>query len=370
MEYPHLYILGGSGTGKSTHLKHLMLDAISAGHGVLYLDPHGHDTDDLLDRIPRRRRADTILFDPTDYPLAWNPLDRVPLERRPFIASTFVDTVRTISKLTAGGTATMDMYTYASVATLMETGGTLADIPALLRDKDTRAGITDTLKDTVLSDFWQQFEDLSGKEQREATSSTYNKFWPLVADPRIRQVIGHQQSSFSMGDVLEGRVFFARLPQGKLGIGKTAMLGSLLLSQAHAWALDRSPRVPFHFFIDEAHTWAPSIIAELLSGVRKFGGRVVVAHQFIDQLDRQLFTSLVGNCPSKHIFRVSREDGERFQRRFNPQDTALNLDELPDFIYRIFPYEKRDVDGQVVPLGPVLRRSRDDIEARMRFAGG
>jgi type IV secretory pathway TraG/TraD family ATPase VirD4 len=367
MELPHTYIIGQSGSGKSTLLKTDILDRIHAGDGLLYLDPHGDDTDDLLDYIPARRRDDVILFDPTTFPLPWNPLGEIDPTIQPFVASAFVDTMKAAWGYAHVTTPTMDLYLYFSIASLMATGGTLADVPALLTDHTHRATVTAKLTDTVLRDFWVQFDNLSGKEQRDATSSTLNKLWVLCGDPRIRQVIGSQRSSFRMDEVLAGKIFFARLPQGKLGIGKAALIGSLLLSQAHLAALSRSPAVPFHFFIDEGHQFAPSTIAEMLSGLRKFGCRVVLAHQYVAQLDRQLFTALLGNCPVRHVFRVSREDAAIFAKEQPPNSSLPNLDEMPPHTYRTFPFTHYRSDATLRPLDQErFPKSRSVIEANMR----
>jgi len=366
MALPHTYTLGASGTGKSTHSKQLAIEHIAAGGGLFFLDPHGDDATDLLNFIPRKRRKDVTIFDPIEFPKPWNPLD-VPADQFPLVASTFVDTIRTTSKLTGGGTATMDLYVFNAVSAMLETGGSLTDIPYLLRDKEFRETVVSELPDGPLRDFWLLFNDLSGKEQRDETRSTFNKFYPLLSDPRLKDILDKRHSSFSFGDILEtNKILIARLPQGKLGMGKTALIGSLLLSQAHVAALARENRERFLFVIDEVHLWAPSIIAELLSGVRKFGVSLLCSHQYVKQLPEGLFDAFMGNC-ERHVFRISEHDALRFQRRFNAQDTAFNLDELADFTYRIFPWQKGDRDVTLPDMPPAFARSRSDIEARMRM---
>jgi type IV secretory pathway TraG/TraD family ATPase VirD4 len=368
MELPHTYIIGQSGSGKSSLMRHMMLDHIHDGHGIFFLDPHGYDTDTLLDYIPKKRRKDVIVFDPSgEYPIPWNPIADIPETEQPFVASTFVDAIKTAWGYDSTSTPVMDMYLYFSIASLMSTGGSLKDIPYLLSDKEFRQTIKDKLTDTVLNDFWQQFDDRSGKEQRAEVSSTINKFWTLIGDPRIRHVIGQKRVSFRMPDVLEGQIFLARLPQGKLGIGKTALLGSLLLSQAHVASLSRNPATPFHFFIDEAHTWSSSTLCEMLTGIRKYGGRMVLAHQYVDQLDRKLFTALMGNCPIRQVFRVSPEDAKTFHAELSPQSMHPNLDTLDPLWYRTFPFDERKGDNYlpVLPYEP-YPASRKVIEANMR----
>lgn len=371
MELPHTYIIGQSGTGKSTLLKHYILEAMHAGHGLIYLDPHGHDTDDLLQYIPPAIAKRVLLYDPTEFPLAWNPLADIPPEQQPFIASTFVDTIKSAWGYDHMPTPTMDMFLYFSLTAIMQAGGTIVDMIPLLTDTDFRQTIRDKQTDPIIKDFWERFDskDYSGKERRQETASTLNKLYVLCGDPRIRQTLNHAHSSFTMQSVLEdNRVLLARLPQGKLGIGKAALIGSLLLSQAHISALSRSSRVPFHFFIDEGHEWGSATVASLLSGIRKFACQVTFAHQYVGQLDRSLYTALMGNCAVRHVFRVSTEDAETFQSRFGRNANFFDLDQIPNYTYRTFPFDHHHGDDTVLPINrPAYPERKRKIEQAMRL---
>ncbi len=141
----HTHIIGSTGTGKSTYVKHLINSAIHAGAGLLFLDKHGVDATDLLDTIPKRRRKETFLFDPYEFPLKWNPLD-VPEQYHSLTAKAAIAMVRSTSKMPDAATANMDMTVHASVLALLETGGTLLDIPPLLTDERFRSQITGTMR--------------------------------------------------------------------------------------------------------------------------------------------------------------------------------------------------------------------------------
>jgi hypothetical protein len=137
----HYHILGASGTGKSTHAKHLVNSAIHRGEGLLFLDPHGEDATDLLDTFPQKRRPDTILFDPFDFPIKWNPLD-VATSYYSLIAKAFVSVNRSLAKMPDAATANMDMTVHACILALLEYGGTLTDIPPLLTQGQFRETVT------------------------------------------------------------------------------------------------------------------------------------------------------------------------------------------------------------------------------------
>ena len=344
----HRYIIGQSGTGKSTLIKELILNDIAAGHAVMFIDPHGHDIDDLLPYIPRRRVKDTVLFDPLAAPvLSWNPLTET--TDIPLTATALSDAIKDAWGYHGFTTPVMDMYLYFSIATLMDTGCTLFDSLKLFTDSDYRTQLTDTVTDTVLKDFWLWYSGLSQKEQREQASSTLNKLHVLFADPAIRQLLSQTNGRFRLTDFIKDKVLLVRLPQGQLGQSKTRLLGSILLALTHTLALSRSPDPPLSLYVDECHLFAPSTLAELLSGSRKFGVSLTVAHQYINQLDSQLFAALMGNATARSVFRVSPEDAVRFQQRLGRNAAHFDLDELRDFTYRPFPFDSRSGDRTVSP---------------------
>lgn len=359
----HTYILGQSGTGKTTLLKQYILDSISAGCGVFYFDPHGHDTDELLQYIPRSRRADVILFDPSrEEILGINPLHDT--SNIPRSAAILADTIKEAWGYADMPTPTMDMVLFFSLALLAENRMTLADLPALLTDKSYRERLTS--QDAVVQSFWVNFETMTGKEQRDMVGSTLNKALLLIADPKVRRSL--QQSSFSLAEVVDGKILFARLPQGQLSKGRSSLLGSVLLSLIHQACLARNTAVPFHIYLDECHLLAPSVVKELLSGIRKFNVEVTLAHQYIDQLDDDYFAAITGNCGDMAIFRTSMDDAQRLERRFGPNQMSIEFDQLPDFTARKFPFSAATEKLKVAPIEarPYPRSLPDILENHRR----
>jgi hypothetical protein len=258
----------------------------------------------------------------------------------------------------------MDMYVRNSIYTMLAAGGAITDIPRLLRDTTFRDTVLAEVADETILDTWAQFSDLTGKEQRDETRSTYNKFHPFLMDYRIRRVF-NGGTSFNMSDIVnDNMILIVSLPQGHIGMGMAQMIGSLLLSQVHVACLGRTSSVPFEIVIEEAHTWAASIIREMLTGLRKFATRVTVVHQSPAQFEPAVWRTIVGNCPEKHIFRLGQAEGELFDVPIS-RHSRVNIDELPDFTYRKFPVVKGHEIGHVLPLGDPLPRSRSDIEKRM-----
>lgn len=353
----HTYLIGGSGTGKSSLLKQYILDAIKDGHGVFYLDPHGHDTDELLQYIPKQYRKNTILFDPSrEEVVGFNPL----FDHSPLAISVLMDAIKDAWGYGEMPTPTMDMYLFFSLTVLAESRQTLANLPDFLTDNEYRASCLSSVSDSVVLDFWNNFEAMSPKEKREQVSSTLNKALMLIADTRVRKMLSQTQPSFELSDVVTNKILFARLPQGQLSKSRVAVLGSVLLSLIHQACLARTSDTPFHIFIDEAHLFSSSVVKEMLSGIRKFGVELYLSHQYIDQLDRDYYAAIIGNASTQIVFRTSQDDAKRLVDRMGRGKADLFVD-LPDFSFRYFPVQNSHV-WKVEPIaGKPYPKSEADI---------
>ena len=248
----HSYYLGRSGSGKSTLLMQHAIDAINAGEGLCFVDPHGDAIDTLLQFIPPRRRQDTILFDPTGDVVSLNPLDGIAdIDQT---ADALLYAFRDIWRFNDVSTPTFDEYVLHALLTLLQTKNpTLLGIVPLLTDEAYRARLLSQIDDSFLLAFWGQFDAMSAKERRDEIRSTKNKLNTMTIDRRLRRTLGQPRTAFSMADALTGKLLLIRLPQGQLGINKTRLLGMLMLSQLHIATYTRATREPFSVFIDEAH---------------------------------------------------------------------------------------------------------------------
>ncbi|MBA4306976.1 MAG: hypothetical protein C0429_09605 [Sphingopyxis sp.] len=353
----HTYLIGASGTGKSTLLKQYIREAIEAGHGVFYLDPHGHDTDELIQYIPKNRRQHTILFDPSrEEVVGFNPL----FDHSPLAISVLMDAIKDAWGYGEMPTPTMDMYLFFSLTVLAESKQTLADLPTFLTDSDYRSSCLTSVSDIVVREFWSNFDAMTPKEKRDQISSTLNKALMLIADKRVRKMLSQRAPSFELSDVVTDKILFARLPQGQLSKSRVSVLGSVLLSLIHQACLARDNSIPFHIFIDECHLFAPSVVKEMLSGIRKFGVELYLSHQYIEQLDRDYYSAIIGNASTQIVFRTSQDDAKRLVDRMARGKPDYFTD-LADFTFRYFPVQNSHV-GRVEPIaGKPYPKSEADI---------
>ena len=337
--FQHRYILGKTGVGKSTLMLSLMLEDIAAGDGLFYIDPHGQDADRLLEYIPERRRRDVILFDPSDIrqPQPINVLAGVAPDWRPFIASSVVDTFKSVWGYDGLATPVLDQVLYNSTAALLEApNATLFGIWRLLTDELYRTTILEHVADPVVRGFWErEFAVLTPRERREMTRSTLNKIGMLMADPRIRATFGQARSAIDLPGVLQGKIMIARLPQGRLGLSKTRVLGSILLARLHAAALAQPPSTRFHIYLDECHHFGTATLIEMLSGIRKFGVSLTLCHQYLDQLPLPLRQAVLGSVGTKIVFRVGLADAETLKHELPVNSVMSSVAETPPFQARV-----------------------------------
>ncbi|MEM7212780.1 MAG: hypothetical protein AAF479_12960 [Pseudomonadota bacterium] len=371
----HSYYFGRSGSGKSSLMLHHAIDAITAERGLFFLDPHGPDTTKLLDYIPPRRRPDVIYFDPTHKPVSFNPLDRVTNPDQ--TAEALLYAFRDIWRFGKASTPVFDEYVLHGFLTLLQIPrSTVLHLRPLLTSESYRAEIVPKLTDPYLQSFWHEFEALTPKEKRDEIRSTKNKINSVIADSRLRAILGQGKSAFGMADVLKGKIFLARLPQGELGLQKTRLLGMLLLTQLHVAALSRKGTTPFEVFIDEVHNFQGTALMEMLSGIRKFGVALHLSHQYVRQLEPELRDAMTANTGRKYLFRTSKQDGDFFDEMDTlPKHSITLLHELPRFHYRsdnevhaVLPLPKSPCRGtkSIVASDRTFSRPRATVDRELR----
>lgn len=219
----HLYVVGKSGTGKTTLLRNLILQDIDAGRGVGVIDPHGDLAIDLLDHIPRRRAEDVAYFDPTDleHPIGLNLLERVSSDRRHLVASGVVSVFRGLFAEFFG--PRMEYVFYAAVAALLDCENvSMLGLQRMLSDDRYRVWVVRQVKDPMVRAFWErEFESYDKKTKAEMVSPILNKVGQMLMSPALRNVLGQVRSRIDARFMMDnGRVFIANLSKGKLGADK------------------------------------------------------------------------------------------------------------------------------------------------------
>lgn len=319
----HTHIIGASGTGKSTLLANLIVQDIDLGQGVAVLDPHGDLIDDILGRIPEERFPDVVLFDPSDkeFPIGFNILKAHSEVEKNLLESDFVAVFRRLS--TSWGDQ-MTAVLGNTVTAFLESskGGTLVDLQRFLADGTYRREFLSTVHDPEVLFFWEKtFPLLKGYPQAPLLTRLNAFLRPKL----IRNMVAQRESPLDFGAIMnEGKIFLAKLSQGRIGEENAHLLGTLVVSKFHQLAIARQDlavgaRRDFYCYIDEFQHFATPSMAAIVSGVRKYRLGLVLAHQDLGQLRnaQDVASEVIANSYTRICFRVGDDDARKLQDGFS-----------------------------------------------------
>ncbi len=337
----HFYVIGQTGTGKTTLLKNMIIQDIQGGAGVCMIDPHGTDIVDILSAIPPERIKDVIYFDPsnTETAMGLNMLEydtRFP-EQKTFVVN---ELFSIFQKLYGANPESMGpmFEQYFRNATLLvledpDSGSTLLDISRVMSDSVYRARKLKKATNPVVVQFWSQIATKAGGEASLENIVPYivSKFDVFTANDYMRPIIGQQKSSFNFRDIMDSKkILLVNLSKGRLGEINANLIGMIVVGKILMAALSRVDDVtksfpPFYLYIDEFQNVTTNSISSILSEARKYKLGLTVAHQFIAQLDEKIRDAVFGNVGSIATFRVGNEDAQVLVKQFEPVFTASDL---------------------------------------------
>jgi len=347
----HMYLIGKTGTGKSTLLETLIWQDIHAGRGVALLDPHGDLVEGLVGKIPDTRKGDLIYFNVPDreQALGFNPLSGVSAKQRPLAASGLLDAFKKIWG-EFWGPRLEHILRNALLALLEQPEATLADVLRLLDDAAYRKHAADRVANAQVRSFWlKEYEGYPRTLRAEAIAPLQNKVGAFLASPILHRILTAPKSSFDLRHVMDsGKLLLVNLAKGKMGDDAAALLGALLLTGIEVAALSRADiaqgeRRDFFVYVDEFQSFTTLSLSSMLSELRKYHVGLILAHQYFSQLDEQVRDAILGNVGSMISFRVGAVDAQLLEREFSPELTALDLTSLPN--YNI--YLKLMIEGEV-----------------------
>ncbi len=339
----HLHILGPTGVGKSTLLARLILDDAEAGRGTIVVDPKGDLVTDVLSRLPSRFGDRVVLFDAdsTAPPPCVNPLDIGRIGRAGVDLA--VDNLVTVFHRIFSqwwGPRTDDIMR-ASLLTLCAQPGTatLADLPRLLTEPAFRNRVTRTTPDPVLRGFWDSYEQLTDTGRAQLIGPLLNKLRAFLLRPFVRSAIAGGPSTVEFADILDhGGICLARLPKGSLGEETSRLVGSLLVARtwqavtarARRRATDRPDAA---LILDEAQNFLnlSTPVEDMLAEARGLHLSLLLAHQNLGQLSRELRDGISANARNKIIFAVSPDDARDLARHTSPWLSEHDLTHLDAF---------------------------------------
>jgi CxxC-x17-CxxC domain-containing protein len=354
----HMYLIGRTGTGKSTTLENMIVQDILDGRGVAVVDPHGDLVEKVINYVPTSRINDVIYLNPSDfeYPIAFNVLENVNPEYRHLVVSGLLNVFKKIWA-DSWGPRLEYILNNALLALLEYPGSTLLGVMRILVDKDFRNKVIDKISDPIVKSFWTtEYPGYSEKLKAEAISPIQNKVGRFLSSSMMRNIIGQVKSSIDLRKIMdEKKILLLNLAKGRIGEDNSALLGAMIITKIQLTAMSRvdipeDQRSDFYLYVDEFQNFATESFANILSEARKYHLNLIMAHQYIEQLDEKVRAAVFGNVGTLVCFRVGAEDAEFLAKEFVPKFDETDLVNLANFEM----YLKLCING--VPSDPFSAR--------------
>lgn len=389
--FRHFYVIGQTGTGKSSILQVMIRQDLREGRGLCVVDPHGSLIEDIMPFIPRERADDVIYFNPSDMdrPLGINLLEAETPEEQEYVAMEAMNMMIKLFNEEIFGPRIQD-YFRNGVLTLMADpeGGALTDIVRLFTDDDFQRYKVEKLNNPVVKSFWtEQMAKTGAREKAEMIPYFAAKFGGFVTNSMMRNIIGQTKSAFNFLDVMQNKkILLMNLSKGTVGELNSKLLGMIIVSKIQMAALQREKiakdqRQDFFLYIDEFQNYITDSIEVILSEARKYRLGLIIAHQFLGQLEgdqgglkkgsSKVKDAVFGNVGSIMSYKIGAQDAEFMAKEmapvFSDQD-LINMDKYKGVM-------KLSIDTQpsrpfsIVPVNPYLEKGdREAAEAFKQLA--
>lgn len=342
----HFYIIGQTGTGKSNFMLSLIKQDIKDGHGVCFIDPHGDGAEEVLRSIPPERIRDVIYFNPGDVerPMGLNLLEYNPAfpEQKTFIINELMEIFNKLYDMKTAGGPMFEQYFRNATALVMddpESGNTLLEINRVFVDKAFRDLKLSKTTNPLVQTFWREVAEKAGGEASLANIVPYisSKFDTFLSNEIMRPIVAQEKSSINVRDVMDNKkILLINLSKGRLGELNSSLIGLIMVGKILMSAFSRidtqeSERKQFYLYIDEFQNVTTNSIETILSEARKYRLNLIIAHQFIAQLEEDIAKAVFGNVGSMASFRIGAEDAEFMEKQFGPTFSAKDLMNIDNY---------------------------------------
>ncbi|MVA95649.1 type IV secretion system DNA-binding domain-containing protein [Nitratireductor sp. CAU 1489] len=327
----HQYIIGQTGTGKSTLMLNMMRQDIAVGQGFCVIDPHG----DLAQEVVGIAKDDAVYWDAAGpaCSVGYNPMTFVAEQYRPLVASGLIDTLKK-QWADAWGARMEHLLRHALLALLSRPRSNLQDIIPMFLQASFRKEVLAEVSDEQVRRFWTaEFPKMNYKTAADGVAPIANKLGAFLAHPAVRKAVCEPEQPLRFRELMDqGRTLVVNLAKGRLGAGVANILGGLIVSSLGLAAYSRQSqpieeRKPYFLYIDEFHSFTTTAFTEMLSELRKYGLGLVLSHQHTSQLDSGVLDAILGNVGTLLAFRVGANDGTILAKQL-----ASDVPEPPDLV--------------------------------------
>jgi hypothetical protein len=359
--FRHFYIIGQTGTGKSSIIELMCRQDFHAGKGVCVVDPHGSLIENLLPYIPRERADDVIYFNPadTERPMGLNLLEGKNPEERDLIA---LDAMNMMVKMFGEeifGPRIQDYFRNGCLTLMedIEEGGAITDLVRLFTDDDWNKYKVAKVKNPIVRSFWEnQMAKTGQREKQEMIPYFAAKFGQFYTNTLMRNIVGQTRSSFDISDCMSSsKIILMNLSKGLIGDINSTLLGMIVVNKIQVAAMRRQReskenRKDFFLYIDEFQNFVTPSIESILSEARKYRLGLILAHQYIDQLEKDsklagavsLKGAIFGNVGTMMMYKIGPQDAEVAAKEMAPVFSDQDLVNMDKFKGAM----KLSIDGQ------------------------
>ncbi len=329
----HMYVIGKTGTGKSTLLANMAINDLKRNEGMCVIDPHGDLVETLLDYIPSHRINDVVYFNPADgeKTVQINLFEGENVEHRELIASGIVSVFQKLYSYSWG--PRLEYILRNTLLTLLKVPqAKMSDILKLLTNDKYREKVIENLDDPILKSFWEdEYNKLQQRQRSEQIASVLNKVGQFVSSPLVRNVVNAPTSSFSIEEIMDqGKILLVNVSQGKLGEDNATLLGAMMITKIQLAAMGRvnipeEERRDFYLYVDEFQNFATDSFIKILSEARKYKLDLTLANQYIAQIPEEVQKAIFGNCGNIVSFVMGADDAAVFEKEYGDRFSNEDL---------------------------------------------
>lgn len=384
--FRHFYVIGQTGTGKSSIFQVMIRQDLKAGNGICVIDPHGDLVESVLPFVPRERADDVIYFNPSDLerPMGLNLLEAGSEAEMDLVALEAMNIMIKMFDEEVFGPRIQDYFRNGCLTLMADKkeGGALTDIVRLFTDDAFQAYKVKRVTNPIVKSFWtEQMAKTGAREKAEMIPYFAAKFGQFITNAMMRNIIGQTKSSFDFGKVMQdGKILLMNLSKGETGDINSKLLGLIITSKIQMAAMQRQKvaqedRRPFFLYIDEFQNYVTDSIESILSEARKYRLGLNLAHQYIAQIDpnaggggrkgsgTNIKDAVFGNVGSIMCYKIGATDAEYMAKEMAPvfsEQDLVNMDKYKAVM-------KLSIDTQpskpfsIIPTNPYLEEGDKKI---------